>query len=132
LGVSIERRKNGPHFDLIVSPDQRLNARRMMVVRFFVTSVVLHVARVCWAEPAAGFRYDGGYSDLATALLAILAVLTVRVRFLFWPLVWVFNLVSPTLPALFWRYLLAFWLLLRSGCAPARSADALMSLATTE
>ena len=32
------------------------------------------------------------YGDLATALLAILALLTVRVRFLFWPLVWGFNL----------------------------------------
>ena len=34
------------------------------------------------------------YGDLATALLAILALLTVRVRFLFWPLVWAFNLVG--------------------------------------
>jgi hypothetical protein len=103
------------------------------------------------------------YGDLATALLAILALLTVRVRFLFWPLVWVFNLVGladlvidtaravsvdlpsvagqlgagyaiPILyvPALFWTHLLAFWLLLRPGRAPARSADAPMSLAATE
>jgi hypothetical protein len=39
-------------------------------------------------------RSDVPYGDLATALLAILALLTVRVRFLFWPLVWGFNLVG--------------------------------------
>ena len=41
-----------------------------------------------------GFATPVAYGDLATALLAILALLTVRVRFLFWPLVWVFNLVG--------------------------------------
>jgi hypothetical protein len=41
-----------------------------------------------------GFAPPLAYGDLATALLAILALLTVRVRFLFWPLVWVFNLVG--------------------------------------
>jgi hypothetical protein len=40
-----------------------------------------------WAAAAA-------YGDLAPALLAILALLTVRERFLFWPLVWAFNLVG--------------------------------------
>ena len=40
------------------------------------------------------FATLAAYGDLATALLAILALLTVRVRFLFWPLVWVFNLVG--------------------------------------
>jgi hypothetical protein len=103
------------------------------------------------------------YSDLAAALLAVVALLTVRVRFLFWPLVLAFNLVGladlmidtapavsvnlpsiagqlgagyaiPMLyvPALFRTHLLAFWLLLRPGRAPARSADAPMSLAATE
>jgi len=38
------------------------------------------------------FAGPTAYGDLATALLAILALLTVRVRFLFWPLVWAFNL----------------------------------------
>ncbi|HEY2467302.1 MAG TPA: hypothetical protein VGI45_05620 [Terracidiphilus sp.] len=110
-----------------------------------------------------GFAAPVAYGDLATALLAILVLVTVRVRFLFWPLVWVFNLVGlagivmdaglavsfnlpsiagqlgagyaiPMLyvPALFWTHLLAFRLLLRPGRAPARSADASMSLATTE
>jgi hypothetical protein len=41
-----------------------------------------------------GFAAPAAYNDLATALLAILALLTVRVRFLFWPLVWAFNLVG--------------------------------------
>lgn len=109
------------------------------------------------------FATPVAYGDLATGLLAILVLLTVRVRFLFWPLVWVFNLVGladlvfgtaralivnlPSVagqlgasyailmlyvPALFWTHILAFWLLLRPGHAPARSADAPMSLAATE
>jgi hypothetical protein len=40
------------------------------------------------------FATTVAYGDLATGLLAILALLTVRVSFLFWPLVWVFNLVG--------------------------------------
>jgi hypothetical protein len=34
------------------------------------------------------------YGDLATGVLAILALSTVRVRYLYWPLVWAFNLVG--------------------------------------
>ena len=41
-----------------------------------------------------GFAAPAAYWDLATAVLAILALLTVRVRFLFWPLVWAFNLIG--------------------------------------
>ena len=41
-----------------------------------------------------GFATPVAYGDLATALLAIFALLTVRVRFVFWPLVWAFNLVG--------------------------------------
>jgi hypothetical protein len=40
------------------------------------------------------FAAPAAYGDLATAVLAILALLSVRVRFLFWPLVWAFNLVG--------------------------------------
>ena len=43
-----------------------------------------------------GFAAPAAYGDLATGLLAILALLTVRVRFLFWPLVLAFNLVGLT------------------------------------
>jgi hypothetical protein len=38
------------------------------------------------------FATPTAYGDLATAVLAILALLTVRVRSLFWPLVWALNL----------------------------------------
>ncbi len=110
-----------------------------------------------------GFATPVAYGDLATALLAILVLLTVRVRLLFWPLVWIFNVVGladlvidtaravsvnlPSVagqlgagyailmlyvPALFWTHLIAFWLLLRTERAPARSADAPVSLVTTE
>ncbi len=40
------------------------------------------------------FATPVAYGDLATAVLAILALLTVRVRSVFWPLVWAFNLVG--------------------------------------
>ena len=110
-----------------------------------------------------GFATTVAYGDLATAVLAILVLLTARVRVLFWPLVWAFNLVGladlvidtaraisanlpsvagqlgagyaiPMLyvPALFWTHILAFWLLLRPGRAPARSTHAPISLAATE
>ena len=42
----------------------------------------------------AGWAAAAAYGDLATALLAILALLAARVRSLFWPLVWAFNLVG--------------------------------------
>lgn len=42
----------------------------------------------------AAFSVPSAYGDLATALLAILALLTVRTSYLFWPLVWAFNLVG--------------------------------------
>jgi len=41
-----------------------------------------------------GFAGPAAYGDFATGVLAILALLTARVRFLFWPLVWAFNLVG--------------------------------------
>ncbi len=42
----------------------------------------------------ASFAAPAAYGDFATGLLAILALLTVRVRLLFWPLVLAFNLVG--------------------------------------
>jgi hypothetical protein len=44
--------------------------------------------------PAAGFATFAAYWDLATGLLAILALLTVRIRRLFWLFVVAFNLVG--------------------------------------
>jgi hypothetical protein len=42
----------------------------------------------------AGFATFAAYGDFATGVLAILALLTARVRSLFWPLVAAFNLVG--------------------------------------
>src|SRR5216684_5660994 len=44
--------------------------------------------------PAAGFATFAAYWDLATGVLAILALLTVRIRPLFWLFVAAFNLVG--------------------------------------
>jgi hypothetical protein len=41
-----------------------------------------------------GFAAPAAYGDFATGVLALLALLTVRMRILFWPLVWAFNLVG--------------------------------------
>jgi hypothetical protein len=43
-----------------------------------------------------GWATTAAYGDLATGLLAILSLLTVRQRFVFWPLVWAFNVVGLT------------------------------------
>lgn len=40
------------------------------------------------------FAADAAYGDFATGVLALLALMTVRARWLFWPLVWAFNLVG--------------------------------------
>jgi hypothetical protein len=41
-----------------------------------------------------GFAAPAAYGDLATGVLALLTLLTIRVRVLYWPLVWAFNLVG--------------------------------------
>lgn len=41
-----------------------------------------------------GFAAPAAWGDFATGVLAILALLTVRLRWAFWPLVWAFNLVG--------------------------------------
>jgi len=46
--------------------------------------------------PAAGFATFAAYWDLATGLLAILALLAIRIRPLFWLFVVAFNLVGAT------------------------------------
>ena len=40
------------------------------------------------------FARTVAYGDLATAALAILALVTVRVRSVFWPVVWAFNVIG--------------------------------------
>ena len=65
------------------------NSFRFFGLVFLLPGFVGPDLPVAWAAGAA-------YGDLATGLLAILALLTVRRRFLFWPLVWAFNLVGIT------------------------------------
>jgi hypothetical protein len=45
-------------------------------------------------ELPGAFAVPAAYGDLVTALLAISVLLTARVRVLFWPLVWAFNVVG--------------------------------------
>ncbi len=60
--------------------------------RFF--GLVFLVPGVVGANLPAGFASFAAYGDFATGLLAMLALLTVRVRPLFWSLVVAFNVVG--------------------------------------
>jgi len=72
----------------------RLEAQRAIATlhsfRFF--GLVFIVPGVVGANLPAGFATFAAYGDFATGILAILALLTVRIRALFWPLVAAFNL----------------------------------------
>jgi hypothetical protein len=58
--------------------------------RFF--GLVFMVPGVVGPNLPAGFTEFATYGDFATGVLAMLALLTVRIRSLFWPLVVAFNL----------------------------------------
>src|SRR6516225_4306744 len=60
--------------------------------RFF--GLVFLVPGVVGANLPSGFAAFAAYGDLATGILAMLALLTVRRRPLFWPLVVAYNLVG--------------------------------------
>jgi hypothetical protein len=60
--------------------------------RFF--GLVFVIPGVVGPNLPAGFATFAAYGDFATGLLAMLALLTVRIRPLFWPLVVGFNLVG--------------------------------------
>ena len=60
--------------------------------RFF--GLVFILPGVVGPDLPAGFGPFAAYGDFATGLLALLALLTVRVRPLFWPLVVAFNVVG--------------------------------------
>lgn len=60
--------------------------------RFF--GLVLIVPGVVGPNLPAGFAAFAAYGDLATGVLAMMALLTVRIRALFWALVVVFNVVG--------------------------------------
>jgi hypothetical protein len=74
----------------------RVSAHRAIATlhsfRFF--GLVFLVPGVVSPELPAGFAAYAAYGDFATGVLAMLALLTVRVRALFWPLVVAFNLVG--------------------------------------
>src|SRR5215510_60358 len=61
--------------------------------RFF--GLVFMVPGVVGPNLPAGFATFAAYGDFVTGVLAILALLTARIRPLFWPLVIAFNLVGP-------------------------------------
>jgi hypothetical protein len=60
--------------------------------RFF--GLVLLLPGVVGPDLPSGFAFAAAYGDFATGLLAILALLTVRIRPLFWVFVIIFNLVG--------------------------------------
>jgi hypothetical protein len=73
-----------------------INAQRAIATlhsfRFF--GLVFILPGVVGHNLPVGFAPLAAYGDLATGLLAILALLTIRIRALFWPLVVGFNLVG--------------------------------------
>ncbi|MGH7226057.1 MAG: hypothetical protein ACRELF_22810, partial [Gemmataceae bacterium] len=72
----------------------RFNAQRVIATihsfRFF--GLVFIIPGVVGANLPADFAEFAAYGDFATGVLAILALLSVRVRPLFWPLVVAFNI----------------------------------------
>ena len=74
----------------------RIEAQRAIATlhsfRFFGLAFIL--PGVVGPNLPPGFAVFAAYGDFATGLLAMLALLTVRVRSLFWPLVVAFNLVG--------------------------------------
>lgn len=74
----------------------RLAAQRAIATlhsfRFF--GLVFIVPGVVGRNLPAGFAVFAAYGDFATGVLAMLALLTVRIRPLFWPLVAAFNVVG--------------------------------------
>lgn len=74
----------------------RVEAQRAIAIlhsfRFF--GLVFILPGVVGPNLPAGFAEFAAYGDFATGLLAILALLTVNARILFWPLVLAFNVVG--------------------------------------
>jgi hypothetical protein len=74
----------------------RIEAQRAIATlhsfRFF--GLVFIIPGVVGSNLPSGFAVFAAYGDFATALLAMLALLTVRMRAVFWPFVIAFNLVG--------------------------------------
>lgn len=62
--------------------------------RFF--GLVFILPGVVGPNLPAGFAQFAAYGDFATGVLAIFALLTIRIRLFFWPLVVAYNLVGAT------------------------------------
>lgn len=82
--------------------------------RFF--GLVFIVPGVVDPHLPAGFATFAAYGDLATGLLAMLALLTIRMRPLFWPFVIAFNLVGTA------DLILAYYHAIQVGL-PARAGE---------
>ncbi|MFA6116172.1 MAG: hypothetical protein WC729_19405 [Sphingomonas sp.] len=89
----------------------RAHAHRAIAIlhsfRFF--GLVFLVPGVVGPDLPAGFAPAAAYGDVATGLLAMLALLTIRIRPLFWAFVVAFNLVGAG------DLLLDYWHAVRSG-----------------
>src|SRR5689334_2675817 len=89
----------------------RVQAHRVIATlqsfRFF--GLVFLVPGVVGPGLPAGFAPGAAYGDLATGLLAMLALVTVRIRPLFWVFVVAFNLVGVG------DFLLDYWHAVRGG-----------------
>ncbi len=74
----------------------RVGAQRAIATlhSFRVFGLIFILPGVVGPHLPAGFATPAAYGDLATGVLALLALLTVRIRVLFWPLVVAFNLVG--------------------------------------
>jgi hypothetical protein len=91
----------------------RVQAHRAIATlhSFRIFGLVFLVPGVVGADLPAGFAPAAAYGDFATGLLALLALLTVRVRPLFWAFVVAFNLVGTG------DLLLDYWHAVRGGLA---------------
>jgi hypothetical protein len=76
----------------------RVEAQRAIATlhsfRFF--GLVFVLPGVVGSNLPAGFAAFAAYGDFATGIFAMLALLTVRIRSLFWPFVFAFNLVGAS------------------------------------
>jgi hypothetical protein len=91
---------------------KRMDAQRVIATvhsfRFF--GLVFLLPGVVGPNLPAGFAAFAAYGDVATGILALLALLTVRVRALFWVFVIAFNLVGMTDILLAYYYAIKFGL----------------------
>jgi hypothetical protein len=91
-GIRIIRTREGREHPTIPAPVECTNAGTLHSFRFF--GLVFILPGVVSPDLPADFAVFAAYSDFATGVLAILALLTVRISPLFWLFVGGFNLVG--------------------------------------